>query len=178
MYSFDFRGVHFAVINTDPVGRDSHAPVNWLAADLAAARARGAKQVFVFGHKPAYTYSYLKDAPTPAAGLDVDPAARDAFWNVIEQNGATYFCGHEHIFNMARPHAAQGGRSWQVLVGSGGSPFDAKPADATVQPSTDRSYAYAHVSVLRNGSVQIRAYGFNEHYGDTRLLRLVTLPPR
>jgi hypothetical protein len=45
-------------------------------------------------------------------------------------------------------------------------------------PSTDRSYAYAHVEVLGSGAVQIRAYGFDEHYGDTRLLRLVTLPPR
>jgi len=25
-YSFDFRGSHFAVINTDPAGRDAHAP--------------------------------------------------------------------------------------------------------------------------------------------------------
>jgi hypothetical protein len=108
----------------------------------------------------------------------VDVAARDAFWNVIEQNGATYFCGHEHVFNMMQPRASQGGQSWQVLVGSGGSPFDVKPTDVTVSPSTDRSYAYAHVDVLRSGAVQIRAYGFDEHYGDTRLLGLVTLPPR
>src|SRR5258705_12330039 len=40
-YSFDFRGSHFVVINTDPVGNDAHAPVNWLAADLAAAQTRG-----------------------------------------------------------------------------------------------------------------------------------------
>jgi hypothetical protein len=26
-YSFDFHGSHFAIINTDPVGRDAHAPV-------------------------------------------------------------------------------------------------------------------------------------------------------
>ena len=37
-YSFDFRGSHFAIINTDPVGKDAHAPVNWLSADLADAR--------------------------------------------------------------------------------------------------------------------------------------------
>ena len=41
-YSFDFRGSHFVVINTDPVGKDAHAPTNWLAADLLAAQARGA----------------------------------------------------------------------------------------------------------------------------------------
>jgi hypothetical protein len=25
-YSFDYQGTHFAVINTDPAGNDSHAP--------------------------------------------------------------------------------------------------------------------------------------------------------
>jgi hypothetical protein len=177
-YSFDFRGVHFAVINTDPVGRDSHAPVGWLAADLAAAKARGVKASFVFGHKPAYTYYYGSGIPASPAGLDADVVARDAMWNVIEQFGATYFCGHEHIFNAMQPRGAQGGQSWQILVGSGGSPFEAKPSDVTVNPATDRSYAYAHVSVLRNGSVQIRAYGFDEHYGKTRMVRLLTLTPR
>jgi hypothetical protein len=57
-YSFDFHGSHFVIINTDPVGKDAHAPVNWLAADLMAAKTRGIKLSFVFGHKPAFTYYY------------------------------------------------------------------------------------------------------------------------
>jgi hypothetical protein len=175
-YSFDFRGVHFAVVNTDPVGKDSHAPTAWLATDLSAAKARGMKQMFVFGHKPAFTYYYGPNLPSGPAGLDVDPAARDAFWSVIEQFGATYFCGHEHIFNMTQPRAAQGGKAWQVMVGSGGSPFEAKPSDVTVSPATDRSYGYAHVTVLKGGNVQIRAFGFDDHYGETRMLRLVSIP--
>ena len=44
-YSFDFHGSHFAIINTDPVGNDSHAPVNWLAGDLDAAKKRGVKHM-------------------------------------------------------------------------------------------------------------------------------------
>jgi len=87
-YSFDFKGSHFVIINTDPAGNDSHAPVNWLAADLAAARARGARHFFVFGHKPAYTYFYNdasgtppKDKPiTKTAGFDSDTKNRDLFW--------------------------------------------------------------------------------------------------
>ncbi len=55
-YSFDYRGSHFVVINTDPTGNDSHAPTEWLAKDLADAKARGMKHSFVFGHKLAYTY--------------------------------------------------------------------------------------------------------------------------
>lgn len=178
-YSFDFRGSHFAVINTDPVGKDAHAPTAWLALDLAAARARGVKRSFVFGHKPAFTYYYGAgaSAPLPAtpSGLDGDIAARDAFWDVIEQYGAVYFCGHEHIFNLSQPRKATGGKAWQVLVGSGGSPFEAKPADTTLHPNTDRDYAWVTVKVIGNGMVQLAAYGFDEHFGNTRLLQTVVI---
>ena len=79
-YSFDFRDSHFVVINTDPVGNDAHAPVTWLNNDLAAAQARGMKHMFVFGHKPAFTYYFGADpaAPNPdhPAGLDNDTASR------------------------------------------------------------------------------------------------------
>ena len=182
-YSFDFRGSHFVVINTDPVGKDSHAPVNWLASDLQSAQARGVKRSFVFGHKPAFTYySGSVVPPSPAlplpgkvSGLDADLPARDAFWNVIEQYGATYFCGHEHIFNMAQPTVANGGKAWQVLVGSGGSPFEAAPTDPTVN-LTDRYYAWATVKIHRSGKIKITAYGFDDQFGPTRVLQTATLP--
>lgn len=178
-YSFDFRGSHFVVINTDPTGKDAHAPVGWLAQDLAEAKGRGAQHIFVFGHKPAYTYHYGAGAsaplPTKPSGLDKDPASRDAFWDLMEQYGATYFCGHEHIFHMEQPRAAQGGHAWQVLVGSGGSPFEADPGDVTLNPKTDRSYAWATVKVYQNGKVKITAYGFDDQYGATRKLQSVTL---
>ena len=179
-YSFDFRGSHFVIINTDPVGNDAHAPLNWLSNDLLAAQARGVKHIFVFGHKPAFTYYFGADPTTPnpdhPAGLDNDVASRDAFWNLIEQYGATYFCGHEHIFNMSQPTKDKGGKAWQVLVGSGGSPFEALPTDATVNPNTDRDYAWATVSVLRSGKVLIKVYGFNDQFGATKLLQSVMLP--
>ena len=179
-YSFDFHGSHFAIINTDPVGNEAHAPVNWLAADLAAARSRGVHHLFVFGHKPAYTYYFgtvippLPDLPLPGeiAGLDNDPAARDEFWDVIEKYGATYFCGHEHVFNMMQPRGH--GHAWQVLVGSGGSPFDAAPGDATITP-TDRYYAWATVDIHRSGKVTINAYGFDDQFGPTKLIQSITV---
>ena len=181
-YSFDFRGNHFAVINTDPVGNDSHAPVNWLAADLAAAQARGATHFFVFGHKPAYTYFYNDASGTPAkdvpitkkGGLDVNPTNQAKMWDLIEQYGATYFSGHEHIFNAQQPRLASGGSAWQVIVGSGGSPFDATVVDAKNAP-TDRMYAYANVRVFQSGKVQIDAYGFSETYGPTQLIKSIVL---
>jgi hypothetical protein len=174
-YSFDFKGLHFAVINTDPVGRDAHAPTQWLAADLAAASARGVKKSFVFGHKPAFTYAYLASAPTAPGGLDAAPgttADRDAFWSVIETYKATYFSGHEHIFNISQPL----GGAYQVIVGSGGSPFDAKASDATKAPATDREYAWATVRVHQDGGVDILAYGFDAGFGATQLLQQIYLP--
>lgn len=174
-YSFDFQGSHFVVINTDPVGKDSHAPVAWLANDLAAAKTRGARHMFVFGHKPAFTYYYGQNLPASPSGLDVDVVSRDAFWDLIEQYGATYFCGHEHIFHLSQPRAAQGGKAWQIMVGSGGSPFEAAPADVTINPATDRDYAWATVTVLKSGLVRLDAFGFDDQFGPTKLLQSVLL---
>lgn len=174
-YSFDFKGLHFAVINTDAVGKDSRAPTQWLAADLAAATARGVKRHFVFGHKPAYTYAYLANTATAPGGLDAAPgslAERDAFWDVIEANKATYFCGHEHTYNISQPR----GGAYQVLVGSGGSPFDPKATDVTKNPTTDRDYAWATVRVHQDGGVDILGYGFDQNFGPTQLLQQVYLP--
>jgi hypothetical protein len=172
-YSFDVGDSHFAVINTDPVGKDNVAPSGWLATDLGSAAGRGAKHFFVFGHKPAFTYYFgTNTPPNPGvAGLDKIPASRDAFWNVIEQYGATYFCGHEHEFNMSQPK----GGAWQVLVGSGGSPFDAAKGEVTINPATDRTYAWATVKIRRSGRVDVTAYGFDDSYGPTTVLKRVTL---
>jgi hypothetical protein len=171
-YSFDFRGSHFVVINTDPYLHDSHAPVKWLEQDLANAKARGARHFFVFGHKPAFTYFFgaVTPLPTSPSGLDNDIASRDAFWNLIAHYGATYFCGHEHIFHLSQHTSLNGDKAWQVMVGSGGSPFEALPTDVTVNPATDRDYAWATVRVYEDGLVKITAYGFDEHFGPTHVI--------
>ena len=109
-------------------------------------------------------------------GLDIDEAARNAFWFLIQQYGATYFCGHEHIFNAMQPRASTGGKAWQILVGSGGSPFEAVPTDATINPGTDRDYAWATVKIHASGKVQVKVYGFDDQFGPTRLLQAITLP--
>lgn len=174
-YSFDFKGFHFAVINTDPVGKDAHAPTQWLAQDLAAAASRGAKKMFVFGHKPAFGYGFLANGTPSDSGLDNAPgsaADRDAFWSVIEQYKAVYFTGHEHIFNVSQPR----GGAYQVIVGSGGSPFEAKATDATKNPATDRDYAWATVRLHSDGGVDILAYGFDGNFGATQLLQQISLP--
>lgn len=168
-YSFDVGAVHLAVINTDPVGFDSSAPVQWLRADLAAAKARGARHFFVFGHKMAYVYEFTAGVAEREDGLNLRPAVRDAFWDVIEAYGATYFCGHQHIFHASQPRLSQGGRAWQVIVGSGGSPFAAWPGQSS--NPIDRFYAWADVKVYADDRVQIQVLGFDEHFGPTQVLK-------
>ena len=177
-YSFDYLGYHFAVINTDPVGQETSAPVAWLAQDFAAAQARGAKRFFVFGHKPAFTYIYAPG--TVGKGLDATAtttAKRDAFWNLIEQYKATYFSGHMHTYNISQPK----GGAYQVIVGAGGSPFDPTAAQATAgvlaHPATDRDYAWATVRVHASGGVDILGYGFNAAFGPTQLIGQYYIAP-
>jgi hypothetical protein len=172
-YSFDVADSHFAVVNTDPVGNDNVAPAQWLASDLDAARARGSHHFFVFGHKPAFTYVYqVKPKKSEASGLDKIPAQRDAFWAVVEQYGATYFCGHQHMFQLMQPRGA----AWQILVGTGGSPWDAKPDEKTLHPESDRAYAWASVAVRKSGKIDITAYGFSDAFGPTKLIQRLQLP--
>ena len=66
--------------------------------------------------------------------------------------------------------SVNGESAWQVLVGSGGSPFEALPTDLTVNPSTDRDYAWVSVKVYENGLVKIKAYGFDDHFGPTHVI--------
>jgi hypothetical protein len=211
-YSFDIQAqpgllLHFVVINTDPAGADSTAPADWLASDLAAAKARGAAdgsvtKYFVFGHKPAFTYNYAAvtggninppstNSPGPS-GLDANYVTtgtspnfvytepyRNAFWSVIAKYGATYFSGHEHTVNVSQnadPTGTYPGTPYQVLVGSGGSPFDDKlvgTCSATAPPGCtepkltnpyDRYYAWALVQVHQSGNVSLQVSGFGDNY--------------
>jgi hypothetical protein len=135
-----------------------------LEQDLAAAQTRGMKHTFVFGHKMALTYLYDSTAQ-PGGGLDAYPEEAKAFWNVIEKHSATYFCGHEHIFNVSHPF---GGKAYQVLVGSGGSPFE---SDHATGKASDRMYSWVTVKVYQSGKVHIDAYGFDENYGPTQIIK-------
>lgn len=148
-YSFDYQDTHFVLLNTDPVGADWHVPTNWVQSDIAAARSKGAKHVFVIGHKPAYPY------PTaPTDGLSEDPAARDAFWNVLANNHVeAMFAAHNHVYYRAQPT----GNTWMVVAGNGGSRLDSG-LDPSI-PSTGLYYGYTLVTVTNSGHVIVRSFG-------------------
>jgi hypothetical protein len=182
-YSFDVSTsaglLHFAVINTDPSGADGTAPADWLASDLAAASGRGAIKFFVFGHKPAFTYNYsaASGGTVAAGGLDATSpiSLRNNFWKVIAQYHATYFCGHEHIPNVSQnadPTNTYSNTPYQVIVGSGGSPFDDKLvgtcpscSEPVLTSQFDRYYAWALVQVHQSGNVSLQMSGFNDQFG-------------
>jgi galactitol-specific phosphotransferase system IIB component len=174
-YSFDVGQIHFAVLNTDPVGADHTVNSSWLSRDFEQAKARGAVTFLAFGHKMPFTYFPEVGGKKEADGLDVRPMERDAFWSIIEKYGATYFCGHEHVYDASQPLKAQGGKSWQIIVGSGGSPFSVKKED-TRNPK-DRMYAWADVMVRKNGALNVRILGFDEQMGPTKVISKWTIEP-
>ncbi len=148
-YSFDFKDTHFLALNTDPVGKDWHVPNAWVASDLAAARAKGAKHIFVVAHKPSYPYPTV-----PTDGLVMDQAARDAFWTSLVNNQVeATFSAHNHVYYRSQPT----GKTWMIIAGNGGTPIDAT-ADVTL-PSTGTYFGYTLVTVLNNGRVFSKSYG-------------------
>jgi calcineurin-like phosphoesterase family protein len=64
----------------------------WMDDQLAA---NTKTHIFAFGHFTAFKMIW--------DSLGDHPAARDLFWNALENSGGrTYFCGHEHFYNHAR----------------------------------------------------------------------------
>lgn len=183
-YSFDSGIIHIAVINTDPVGFDESAPAEWLEGDLAMAKLRGAKHFFVFGHKPAFTYfpQAGMEAKQPAKSKDKEDgfasrtAVRDRFWEIIESYGATYFCGHQHVYHASQPRKNMGGHAWQIIVGTAGSPLSIKPGKSANSP--DAMHAFAEVNVRANGSVDAMVRGFNSADGKTVVLEHLKIDAR
>jgi hypothetical protein len=209
-FSFDIQVnssilLHFVVINTDPAGADDTAPSDWIVSDFAAAKARGVTNIFVFGHKPAFTYNYAaitggsvaQGATNPGpGGLDSGAydvlgsaalASRNLFWSTIAQYNATYFSGHEHTVNVAQyadPLGVYSTTPYQVIVGSGGSPFDDKLVGTCssvnppgcVEPQLtnpyDRYYAWATIQVHQSGNVSLQVNGFSDQFAPTQDLTI------
>jgi hypothetical protein len=139
-YSFDYEGDHFVSVKTDrwippdPGDRFSSrsryvACLDWLEKDLAAARKKGARHIFVFGHQPAFPIGphiggalpnvlwILKHPKDP--DRDRQLKLRDRFWDILARHRVTaYICGHEHAY------ARQSVRGvYQVITGGGGAPI-------------------------------------------------------
>ncbi len=144
-YSFDIGATHFVVLDTDPMGTaGGTVPVKWIHADLAAARAAGAKHIFALGHKPAY--------PAPAAPTDgfTDATTRDAFWSALESvHAEAMLAAHNHLWFSTQPHT---GSTWQIVAGNGGSKLEKGVTGA------DAYYGFTVVDVAAT-TVTLTSYG-------------------
>ncbi len=153
-YSFDYKGTHFVVLNTDPVGRDWSVPKEWIAKDLATAKSRFAKHIFAIGHKPAYAYpNNLYSQPEDKEdGLGrLYPEDRDQFWTSLVTNKAeAMLAAHNHVYSRTKPK----GNTWQIIAGNGGSKLD-----KLIDQSKNNAFGFTVISVLKNNRVTVTSYG-------------------
>lgn len=139
-YSFDYKQSHFVILNTDPVGAEATAPLNWLGRDLAAARARGSKHLFALGHKPAI--------PAPA-----NDGLRNggSMWSLLEANHAeAMLAAHNHLYYRIQTPPYH---PWQLIAGNGGSPLDASASPNKL------FFGFILVKVFTSGKVMAYSYG-------------------
>ncbi|MEM6532994.1 MAG: metallophosphoesterase [Myxococcota bacterium] len=152
VFSFD-RGVgHFAVLNSnyfmrnyfhreDHPARDrggyregwvSDEQLAWLDADLAAARTRGAKHLFVFTHEPAFPNGgHVKDAMWYNGKIPEVLERRDAFLQILLRHKVlAVFFGDEHNYSRTRIDRSldpkYDGTLWQIISGGAGAPYYAQ----------------------------------------------------
>lgn len=114
VYSFDHKNTHFIALDTDVFNnfhKIDEQQLEWLKEDLEKNKE---KNIFVFGHEPAY--------PAHAnigSSLDKYISDRDRLWSVFRQyNIRAYFCGHEHLYNRAVHDGI-----YQIITGGGGAPL-------------------------------------------------------
>lgn len=155
-YSFDFRGTHFVLLNTDPFGGVGTVPLFWLADDLEDENHfNHPNHIFVLGHKQAFTPSFASSEQA----LDSNPIQRNAFWDALNANGVGYYMvAHAHVWDHLRPVSPdnpQANHTVEIVAGNGGTKLDAKWAESGRAPY----FGFTRVQVLKYGRVIVTSYG-------------------
>ncbi|SRR5579883_290027 len=142
-YSFNYKDAHFIVLNTDPVGQDSHIPAHWVADDITAARKAGAKHIFPIGHKPAFA---------PDGGTEgLTFGNRSDLWQSLENNHVeAMLASHVHVFWPFQPHHA---KTWMLVGGNGGTQLEKN------LPPNKQYFGFTLVTVMKSGRVIVKSYG-------------------
>jgi calcineurin-like phosphoesterase family protein len=189
VYSFDYAGCHFTQLNSDywyssrpqqhagnPFGRLLPGQLAWLEKDLMAARAAGARHIFVFVHEPAFPNGGHVQDSLWGGGETEGVKARDAFWRIVTQAGArAVFSGHEHNYSRtlidskapvqrdgaANPEFAK--PTWQITQGAAGAPFYPRdftaPWAKSVKKFVAHTWSYCLVQV-RGQRVNLETYSY------------------
>ncbi len=148
-YSIDYRDSHILLLNSDPVGADATVPVNWAATDMAAARAKGQKHIFVIAHKPAYSWDN-------GSSDGLTNSNRDSLWNMFNTNQVeAMITAHNHVYQRLQGVT---GHTWMIISGNGGSSLETTAGNY-------RNFGFTVISVMKSGKVLMkeyaRAYGAN-----------------
>jgi len=113
-YSFDYGPLHFTTLTTEywytknPElvpgvlrGTIMDRQMQWLDDDLAAARKRGAKMIFVLAHEPAFPNGgHVGDAMYYGGKKPEMLAMRDRFLGILAKHGVkSVFFAHEHNYS-------------------------------------------------------------------------------
>jgi len=108
-YSYDYSNAHFIIMNSNENSKEysNFTPdqVEWLKADVATARAKGAKWIIVNFHKGAYTTS------NHASDKDImgPTGVRNKIAPIMAELGIDFVVqGHDHIYARTKPINKEG----------------------------------------------------------------------
>lgn len=157
-YSFDFRQLHFVVLNTDTpttvldekTGQPKvgWVPAKWAQQDIEAAQKNPKiKAIFVLGHRN------LIDPTVCTGDSPIDKETGGMLVRTIQANPKVraYVCAHVHAWDLEPMGGAS--RAWQVIAGNGGSVLeeDWKPKEGTY-------FGFVVINVYQSGKVVLRNF--------------------
>ena len=165
-FSFDWGAVHIIAINTDTLATETNPanglayngwiPINWIAADLAAAQANPViSTILLLGHRPIEAPAFV---PPPLYGHTIlalnEHQLASQLAALLQQTPKVkaYFCSHVHAVSVARLTAAP--RVWQVVAGNGG----AQP-ETDWTPTGGQFFGFSELRLHRSGRLSVANYG-------------------
>jgi Calcineurin-like phosphoesterase len=165
-FSFNWGAVHIVAINTDTQSTETNPatglvyngwiPINWIAADLAAAQANTAiSTILLMGHRPIEAPHFV---PPPLYGhtiLDLNEYQLASDLAALLQRTPkvkAYFCSHVHSVSASRLKAAP--RVWQIVSGNGGAELE-----TYWTPPGGRFFGFSELRLHRSGRLTVANYG-------------------
>ncbi len=156
-YSFNYKGTHFVLLNTDMYDPKQPlvpglSPAKWICNDMTSAKKTGkVNHMFVMGHKPSYI-SLNKTIPQEDFGDEImDTTVTNLIWPVMDTNHVeAMLSAHRHEFNALQPTAYG---PYQIIAGNGGSKYERH-----LYPK-DLFFGFTKVYVMKSGEVIVRSFG-------------------
>ncbi|HLU67519.1 MAG TPA: metallophosphoesterase, partial [Kofleriaceae bacterium] len=142
-YSLDIAGVHLVMLDSNTY--EHQAQLDWLRADLAAARRAGARAIVAAAH-----HGPASRGPHGGSRL-----ARELYLPVLAEHGvALLLAGHDHIYQRGTiggvPYAVSGGAGaplYRITCGGRGRPRCREPDGADIAVS---EYHYLVITVRKD----------------------------